>query len=138
VDWQPANYSERRQRLEEWDVLGFVVGPPMLSLFREQLPKDAIASRDLAKHIGKRVRVTGLVATARTAEMEDGRAMQFITLEDEWGLTDVTLFPGTCPLVGHLTLGPYVATGIVEDQYDVVTLTAERFELSGSAGTLTS
>jgi DNA-directed DNA polymerase III PolC len=131
VDWQPADYSERRRLLEEWDVLGFVVGPPLLSLFREQLPKDAIASRDLAKHIGKRVRVTGLVATARTAEMEGGRDMQFITLEDEWGLTDVTLFPGTCPLVGHLTLGPYVATGIVEDQYDVVTLTAERFEACG-------
>jgi DNA polymerase III alpha subunit len=129
VDWQPADYPVRRQRLEEWDVLGFVAGPPMLALFRPQLPEGTIASRDLSRHVGERVRLTGLVATARTVEMEDGRAMQFITLEDEWGLSEVTLFPGTCPPVARLTLGPYRATGIVEEQYDVITLTADRFEL---------
>jgi DNA polymerase III alpha subunit len=129
VDWQPADYSARRRLLEEWDVLGFIAGPPMLALFREQLPAGTLASRALPKHVGQRVRVTGLVATARTAEMEDGRTMQFITLEDESGLTDVTLFPGTCQPVSRLTLGPYGATGIVEEQYDVITLTAERFEL---------
>jgi DNA-directed DNA polymerase III PolC len=128
VDWQPADYSARRRLLEEWHILGFVVGPPMIALFRGRLPEGVLASRDLRQHVGKRVRVTGLVATGRTAETEDGRTMQFITLQDEWGLTDVTLFPGTCPLVARLTLGPYCATGIVEEQYDVITLTAERFE----------
>jgi hypothetical protein len=30
--------------------------------------------------------------------------------------------------VPYLTIGPYVATGTVEDRYGAATLTAERFE----------
>lgn len=127
VNWTPPDYSARRRMVEEWDILGFLAGPPLLTLFGE-LPKDRVLGKDLARHIGRRVRVAGLVATGRSAEMADGRSMQFITLEDETGLTDVTIFPGTCPLPPHLRLGPYVATGVVEEQYGVVTLTAERFE----------
>jgi hypothetical protein len=54
--------------------------------------------------------------------------MQFVTLQDEHGLMEMTLFPGTCPLHPYLRLGPYLVTGTVEEQYDVVTLTAEKFE----------
>ena len=54
--------------------------------------------------------------------------MQFITLQDEWGLMEVTIFPGTCPLMTHLTLGPYVASGVVDEQFGVFTITAERLE----------
>ena len=59
----------------------------------------------------------------------EGKPMQFVTLQDEGGLIDVTLFPGHCPPVPHLLLGPYLARGVVEDQYGVITLTAKRFEL---------
>jgi hypothetical protein len=41
---------------------------------------------------------------------------------------EVTLFPGTCPLVNHLELGPYLVTGMVEDQLGVITVTARSFE----------
>ena len=99
-----------------------------MATFRSRLPTGLINSGELPKHIGRRVRTAGLVATGRHAKTEDGRDMQFITLEDEYGLMDVTLFPGSCPLVPHLALGPYLVTGTVEEQYDVVTLTAERFE----------
>ena len=68
------------------------------------------------------------MATARHTPTADGRPMQFVTLEDEWGLIEVTLFPGTCPPVAYLTLGPYVVHGVVEEQYDVLTVTAQRFE----------
>jgi hypothetical protein len=74
------------------------------------------------------VRVQGLVATARHVFTEDGRPIQFVTLEDEHGLAEVTLFPGTCLQVPCLTMGPYVATGVVEEQYGVFTLTARSFE----------
>jgi hypothetical protein len=53
--------------------------------------------------------------------------MQFVTLEDEWGLAEVTLFPGTCEPVAYLAMGPYTVTGRVEEQYGVVTVTAEKF-----------
>ena len=51
-----------------------------------------------------------------------------MTLEDEHGLAEVTLFPGTCPQVPYLTMGPYTATGTVEEQCGVFTLNARSFE----------
>ena len=74
------------------------------------------------------MQLAGLVATARYTPTADGREMQFVTLEDEWGLIEVALFPGTCLPAVHLQLGPYVVTGVVEEQYDAVTVTAQRFE----------
>jgi hypothetical protein len=40
----------------------------------------------------------------------------------------VTLFPGQCPPVPRLLVGPYLAEGVVEDQLGVISLTARRFE----------
>ena len=87
-----------------------------------------VASHRLPEYAGRPVRVAGLVATARHVFTEDGRPLQFVTLEDEHGLAEVTLFPGTCPQVPYLTMGPYVATGVVEERYGAHTLTARGFE----------
>jgi DNA-directed DNA polymerase III PolC len=127
--WSPADYDMARRLRDEWALLGFVVGPPLLSLFRPGLPAGLVTSRDLPAHVGRTVRVAGLVATAREVRTRDGKAMRFVTLEDEWGLIEVTLFPGSCARVPHLFLGPYVASGTVEEQYGVVTLTARNFRL---------
>jgi DNA-directed DNA polymerase III PolC len=128
-DWSPADYDDRRRLHDEWELLGFVTEPALMSLFRPDLPRGLVTSRTLARHVGRSVRVAGVVATARETQTREGKPMQFVTLEDEWGLVEVTLFPGTCPPVPHLELGPYLAAGVVEDQYGVVTLTARRFGL---------
>jgi DNA-directed DNA polymerase III PolC len=127
-NWSPTDYATVRRFRDEFELLGFITGPPLMSLFRPHVPDDQICSRDLAANVGKRVRLSGLVATARHTPTSDGRDMQFVTLEDEWGLIEVTLFPGTCEPVAYLAMGPYTATGRVEEQYGVVTLTAEKFE----------
>jgi DNA polymerase-3 subunit alpha len=128
--WSPPDYAIERRLRDEWEILGFAVGAPLMSLFRHRVPADVVSSRDLRKFAGQRVRVAGLVATARTARMEDGRDMQFVTLQDEYGLMEMTLFPGSCPLQPYLRLGPYLVTGMVEEQYDVISVTAEQFEES--------
>jgi DNA-directed DNA polymerase III PolC len=129
--WTPDDYPAVQRWRDEWELLGFVVGPPLLALLRQETPADDgppfIRSRDVAAHVGRPVRIRGVVATHRHTFTEDGRPMQFITLEDEDGLTDVTIFPGTCAPVPHLGLGPYVAAGIVEDSYGVRTVTAHHF-----------
>jgi DNA polymerase III alpha subunit len=76
-----------------------------------------------------RVRVAGLVATGRFAYTERGLDVQFITLEDEWGLTEVTILPRACRLVRRLTVGPYIMEGVVEEQFGVFSVTAERVTL---------
>jgi DNA-directed DNA polymerase III PolC len=126
-DWMPADYSQVRQWREEREHLGFLAGPPLMVLFRPLLPKGLQDSRQLATHIGRLIRLAGLVATGRHTETKNGEEMQFITLEDEWGLVDVTLFPRLCPPVPHLGIGPYIVEGDVEEQHDVLTVTARRF-----------
>jgi DNA-directed DNA polymerase III PolC len=127
VGWSPGDYTPLRRLQDEWELFNFIVGPPLMTLFRSRLPRGLIESRRLAQHIGQTVRVTGVVAASRHSPMVDGREMQFITLEDEWGLIEVTLFPGTCSPVPYLSLGPYLATGTVEEQHGVVSVTARSF-----------
>jgi DNA polymerase III alpha subunit len=129
-DWMPADYSQVRQWKEEWERLGFLAGPPVMELFRPFLPHGLDDSRCLSSLLGRPIRLAGLVATGRHAETKNGEEMQFITLEDEWGLVDVTLFPRICPPLAHLTMGPYLVEGEVEEQYGVLTVTARRFYLA--------
>ncbi len=114
---------ERRLH-DEWELLGFVLGPPLMSLFRPLLPDGLATSRDLAAHRGRTVTLAGVVATGRQARTTDGRPMQFLTLEDEWGLVELNLFPGTCPLLLSRGMGPYLATGRVDEHHGVLALTA--------------
>jgi DNA polymerase III alpha subunit len=127
--WLPTDYARSERLREEYRILGFLPGPPLITLFNAHLPPDRIFTHELPHYHGKEVRVAGLVATARNTNTDAGKPMQFITLEDEHGLVDVTLFPGSCPLIPYLTAGPYVATGLVEEQYGVLSVTASRFEL---------
>jgi DNA-directed DNA polymerase III PolC len=135
--WAPPDYDEQQRLRDEWELLGFVLGPPLFRLFRDPAAErrpgpPLVESVRLRDYVGREVRVQGLVATYRHVFTHDGRPLQFITLEDEAGLAEVTLFPGECPQVPYLTMGPWLATGAVEDQHGVVTLTARSFERLGS------
>ena len=117
-----------RQWREEWEHLGFLAGPPLMVLFRPLLRKGLQDSRWVTNtRVGHSIRLAGLIATGRHAETKNGEEMQFITLEDEWGLVDVTLFPRLCPPVPHLGVGPYIVQGEVDEQYGVLTVTARQF-----------
>jgi DNA-directed DNA polymerase III PolC len=132
LPWCPDAYSQSKQRKEEWDRLSFLVGPPLMSLFRPKLPAGLHDSRSVPRSVGRRVRLAGLVAAARHTPTKHGDDMQFVTLEDEWGFVEVTLFPGTCPPVAYLAMGPYLVEGKVENHYGVATVEATRFEKVGS------
>ncbi|MBI4582922.1 MAG: DNA polymerase III subunit alpha [Planctomycetes bacterium] len=73
---------------------------------------------------GRRVRVAGLLAACRRARTRSGRMMEFVTLEDESGVIEGTLFPEVFERHGSAlqSLGPYVAEGTVEDHYGAVTV----------------
>jgi DNA-directed DNA polymerase III PolC len=127
-NWSPANYAAGRRRNDEWRLLGFVVGPPLMALYRPRLPHHLVTSRELPEHLGRPVHVAGLTATARHTRTAQGRPMQFITLEDEWGFLEVVIFPGACPPVPYLTLGPYVVAGTVEEHHGVLAVRARSFQ----------
>jgi DNA-directed DNA polymerase III PolC len=129
-DWAPSDYSTTRRWREEWARLGFLVGPPLMSLFRPSLPAELADSRSLASRVGQTIRLAGLVAASRHTPTQQGKEMQFVTLEDEWGLVEVTLFPGICPPVAYLEMGPYLVEGTVEDHYGAITVRASRFHVA--------
>jgi DNA polymerase III alpha subunit len=90
--------------------------------------QSAIDSRSIAGAVGKRVRIAGVLEAQRSAVTVRGRTMLFLTLDDEFGLFEVTVFPDqarTCEIGGY---GPYLVTGTVEDQYGAVTIRAESVE----------
>jgi len=57
--------------------------------------------------------------------------MKFLTLEDETDLVEVTLFPEIYAKYGArlLSRGPYLVTGLVEDDHGSITVTAEGLEV---------
>jgi hypothetical protein len=130
--WSPPDQPPERRWLDQWQTLGFTLEGPLFSRFRRPVPPvrgvPLIGSGEVGAHAGRLVRVQGLVATSRNVWTEDGRPIQFVTLEDDDGFTEVTLFGGTCPQVPYLTMGPYVAMGVVEERFGAYTLTARRFE----------
>jgi DNA polymerase III alpha subunit len=129
ADWAPADYPGARRLQEEWSRLGFLIGPPLMQLFRPGLPAGLHDSRSLPARVGRKIRLAGLLATGRHALTSRGQEMQFITLEDEWGLFEVTFFPGTDLPTGRpagTSLGPYLIEGKVEDHYGALTVTATR------------
>jgi len=67
---------------------------------------------------------------------EKGEPMIFLTLEDEHGVVETTLFPDAYRRWGHRLkdAGPYLVEGTLERHHGVATLTVERLERVRQAG----
>jgi DNA polymerase III alpha subunit len=119
------DFREEEKFAHELEILGLSARRHILSyLAPGPRPFD---SRGLAGSAGRRVKLLGIMATARVAVTAREEPMEFLTLEDEHGLFEAVLFPGVfrrCRgLIG--TLGPYEVTGRAEERYGAVALTAE-------------
>jgi DNA polymerase III alpha subunit len=93
-------------------------------------PLDA-DSRDLPRCVGRTIRIAGMLEAYRATPTQKGETMLFLTLDDEYGVFEVTLFPPQARALGTdlSRYGPYIVTGKVEKQYGVVSVTADRVEL---------
>jgi len=103
-----------------------------LALYQEALAEAGLTPASaLAERVGARVRVAGILVASRRAPTKENLFMEFLTLEDETGLVEVTLFPVTYQKYGHLvrSIGPFLVEGVAEEQLGAVTLRAERLEV---------
>ena len=120
------DFTEEEKFAHEFSILG-------ISARRHPLhycglgPREA-DSRALAGSAGRRLRLAGIMATARITETLGLEPMEFLTLEDEHGLFEAVLFPAAFRRFSRLvgTLGPYVVEGRVEDRHGAVTISADR------------
>ncbi len=55
--------------------------------------KDIVRSIDIGGFIGRAITVVGIIVAMRRAVTRRKQLMQFVSLEDRWGLVEVVLFP---------------------------------------------
>ena len=114
-----AGYALAGQWRDEWELLGFLPGPPVMSLMRPSLPPGIADSRGLLRLAGQKACLAGLLAAARSSAAKPGEEPQGVTLEDEWGLVEVECRPGA---VGPTGMGPWLVEGTVVDRHGMPVL----------------
>ena len=100
-----------------------------LAVLRSSLNGTVRHTGEIERYAGKKISVAGLLSARRKTRTEGKREMmEFVTLEDERGLVECTLFPKTYERWGgrFRTVGPYLAEGKVEDRFGSCTLTVDR------------
>jgi DNA polymerase III alpha subunit len=122
-----------REQSLAWELehLGFALDEHPLALCRGDLPPELVPASDVKEApTGRRLRTAGIAIASRHHPTEKGEPMVFLTLEDEGGVVETTLFPAAYRRWGHLLkdAGPFVVEGTVDRHHGVATLTVERME----------
>jgi DNA-directed DNA polymerase III PolC len=128
----PEAYSFQKSLAHELSLFGFPLQCHPLDVFHEAY-KDTryVLAIDLAFHIGKEVTLIGWLLTEKIVSTKKGDPMEFMTLEDQTGMYDATVFPQTYQKYCHL-LTPkqgYMITGLVEEHFSTVTVTVRTLRL---------
>ena len=121
-----ADYPPAKKYADERNILGICVGPHVMGLYRPHLKQaTTLDSRSLGAHVGRTVRIAGVAEATRTAPTRQGKRVTFVTLDDEFGLFEAVVFDADrrCRMSGY---GPYIISGVVQDQYDTLTIAADR------------
>jgi len=138
----PGDYDESRKYWDERRILGISTREHIMARYRRIANQEChpdghrdfasrgnATSRELPELIGRRACLAGVLEARRTVETRNGRTMAFLTFDDEFGLFEATVFPDACRGVRLDRYGPYLVEGQVEEQFDTVTLAAERITL---------
>ena len=131
---QLRDHTPEEKTAHEIEILQMTTGAHVLKGLRQRLRVRNVAdSRAIRRRIGKHIRLIGMLDATRRTDTSNGRVMQFITLEDEYGLWEVTLFPNVYKRCGgqFTSWGPYLVEGKVESHYDSITINASRIRLLG-------
>ncbi len=125
-----GNYSLMQRCLNELYLLGYMLSGNLLSVLElHPAARDAVSAEDLKHHIGKRIKVFGSPITQRMHWVEkSGRSMKFMTLQDYTESIEVIFWPNVLERYEDLLLetGPFEVWGKVTEDWDAITLEAER------------
>ncbi|MHC4607055.1 MAG: helix-hairpin-helix domain-containing protein, partial [Planctomycetota bacterium] len=119
------DFTELEKFRHEFEILNLSARRHVLFYLRDG-HRGFTPSCDLPELVGKRVRLIGILATLRVTETRRDERMEFLTLEDEDGIYEVTVFPDVLRNLGFKVrdIGPYIVEGKVDSSYDAVTVTA--------------
>jgi error-prone DNA polymerase len=128
----PAEYSPQKKLHHERALFGFPLSCHPLDLFKKALVSTShIPAKDVGLYVGQEVTLIGWLLTEKIVSTKKGEPMEFMTLEDQTGIYDATVFPKTYRHYCHL-LAPnqaYVINGLVEKHCSTVTITVRTLRL---------
>jgi error-prone DNA polymerase len=86
--------TEREEAASELAMMGVSVERHPLSFAKDRLKRMGVLTRAQLDPLpdGRRVRVAGIVIARQRPPTKSGQTVIFVTLEDETGLTEVTVF----------------------------------------------
>ncbi len=129
---QVPDFSPREKFLQEYAVLGFSVSSHLMAFLRPYLNKRrAASSRQLEQTApGTKVCAAGIVIRPHRPPTKSGRVVVFLTLEDEFGMIDVTVFEDVYQKYGHIifTEPALLVWGTLEQRGNAKSITARRVE----------
>jgi error-prone DNA polymerase len=134
----PTEYSAQKKLHHELTLFGFPLHCHPLDLFTEALATTPhILAKNVGQYVGKEVTLIGWLITEKIVSTKKGDPMEFMTLEDQTGMYDATVFPATYRQYCHLlaTSQAYVVTGLVEEHFATVTVTVKSLQLLTTGGT---
>jgi error-prone DNA polymerase len=132
----PSDYTQEKKIHHEIALFGFPLSIHPLALYAKWLDDiTAVSANEMPQYVNQRVTMVGWLITEKPAQTKQGDAMEFIALEDQTGLYDATLFPNTYRRFGHLLRydRPLIVEGLVEAEFQTVTLTVDRMRVPASA-----
>ncbi|MEO6513533.1 MAG: DNA polymerase III subunit alpha [Candidatus Saccharimonadales bacterium] len=94
---QPSvQFDTREQLLWERELLGLYLSQHPLQLFEHYLAEQTIPLNTIKpEHDGKNVTIGGAIVDVREITTKNGQKMAFVKLEDQFGETEVILFPSS-------------------------------------------
>ena len=141
LDYPPLeDYSSWDKLQNQLSILELVPSSHPLALLRDELDRDSTSSRraslpisrtvDAVRHTGHRMRTAGLIAASRRVKTVRGDFLLFVTIEDEVGLLEATLFPPAYRRFGARLreLGPYIFEGRLQDDHGALNLEVDHVE----------
>lgn len=126
------DFDPREKACYEFEITGLSAGAhPLEWIWPGRAEPDLVDSRAIEGRIGRPIKLAGILDAVRLTDTRRGETMEFVTLEDEHGVFEATLFPDVYRRFASVarTLGPYVIEGRVEDNYGAVTVSAGKIEL---------
>ncbi|WP_041433028.1 DNA polymerase III subunit alpha [Syntrophothermus lipocalidus] len=110
------DFTEDEKYAMEFEILGLSPREHLMARFRGYLKRNGFkSSRDLAAlPDGSWVKVAGVLLCPHRPPTKSGRITVFMSLEDEFGLTDVTVFEDVYQRYGGLIFSPQTSPLVVE------------------------
>ncbi len=128
------DYTAEEKLFKEYELLGLSPGRHFMEFWREQyLLTGVLRSKDIVNiPNGEIVTVGGMVIRPHRPPTKSGKTVVFLSLEDEFGLLDITVFEDIYQQYGNLLFGgkrpPLAVTGMVQRRGQGLSITARKLE----------